>query len=71
MPNIMFRQHDDGLYGYIAKRDLEARVSSIEFDSEECWGGRIELDSGEAYFLEPMDKKPRLPATVRVKRAAE
>ena len=37
MPNIMFRQLDDGLYGYIAKRDLEARVSSIEFDSEESY----------------------------------
>lgn len=71
MPNIMFRQQEDGLYGYIAKRDLEARVSSIEFSTEECWGGRIELENGEAYFLEPMDKMPRLPATVRVKRAAE
>ena len=27
MPNIMFRQHDDGLYCYIAKRDLEAKVA--------------------------------------------
>lgn len=38
MPNIMFRQHDDGLYCYIAKRDLEAKVAQLEFDADDNWG---------------------------------
>ena len=51
MPNIMFREHDGGLWGYIAKRDLEARVQLIEFDGDDQWGGRIELEDGQAFFV--------------------
>ena len=31
MPNVMFSQQADGLYCYIAKRDLEARIVTMEF----------------------------------------
>ncbi len=41
MPNVMFRQQADGLYCYIAKRDLEAKITSMEFESAECWGGGL------------------------------
>ena len=70
MPNVMFRQQADGLYCYIAKRDLEAKVSFLEFASEESWGGRIDLDDGQSFYLQPLSKKPSLPATLRVTRAA-
>ncbi len=70
MPNIMFRQHDDGLYCYIAKRDLEAKVALLEYDAADNWGGRVELDNGEAYFLQPQEK-PSLPITLRLRRAGE
>lgn len=70
MPNVMFRQHPDGLYCYIAKRDLEAKVAQLEFVEEAHWGGQIDLDNGESYYLEPQDK-PSLPATLRLRRAAE
>ena len=69
MPNVMFRQQADGLYCYIAKRDLEAKVSSLEFASEECWGGRIDLEDGQSFYLTPLDKMPNLPATLRVTKA--
>lgn len=70
MPNIMFRQHDDGLYCYIAKRDLEAKVAQLEFDADDNWGGRVELDNGEAYFLKPQGK-PSLPVTLRLNRTSD
>jgi len=71
MPNIMFREHDGGLWGYIAKRDLEARVQLIEFDGDDQWGGRIELEDGQAFYLDPLDKRPSLPATLRLRKADE
>ena len=70
MPNVMFRQQADGLYCYIAKRDLETRISSLEFSGDDCWGGRIDLDDGQSFYLQPLSKKPSLPATLRVTRSA-
>lgn len=68
MPNVMFRQHSDGLYCYIAKRDLEAKVLQIEHVQDDNWGGQVDLENGESYYLEPQPK-PSLPATIRLKRA--
>ena len=70
MPNIMFRQHDDGLYCYIAKRDLEAKVAQLEFEQDDNWGGRVDLDNGEAYFLEPQENL-HCQSALRLKRAGE
>lgn len=69
MPSVMIRKVETGeLSFYIAKKDLEETVSSIEFDSEEKWGGEVELSDGSKYFLEPMSPPPKLPTTVRAKR---
>ena len=47
MANIMIRQADNGgLTFYLPKRDLEASISSIEFDTQEKWGGELKLDNG-------------------------
>ncbi|MFC3912319.1 putative nitrogen fixation protein NifT [Pseudaeromonas sharmana] len=69
MPNVMFRQQADGLYCYIAKRDLEAKITAMEFESAECWGGRFELADGQAFYLQPLNQMPALPTTLRVTRA--
>lgn len=68
MANVMLREQDGKLSIYIAKKDLEANVASLEFDQADKWGGKIELEDGTAYYLEPMDSKPKLPKTVRVTR---
>ncbi|OSM04010.1 putative nitrogen fixation protein FixT [Magnetofaba australis IT-1] len=47
---------------------MEAKVVSLEFDSDEKWGGRMELDDGEALMIDPMPK-PNLPTELRAKRA--
>jgi nitrogen fixation protein NifT len=69
MPNIMFRQQADGLYCYIAKRDLETKITAIEFEQEDCWGGRIDLADGQSFYLAPLAAMPSLPTTLRLTRA--
>lgn len=66
MPNVMLSQQADGLYCYIAKKDLEARITRLEFQQEDCWGGRFELDDGQSFYLPPLAQIPSLPATFRV-----
>ena len=69
MANIMIRQAaSGGLTFYLPKRDLEASIESIEFDSPEKWGGELKLDNGGAYYIDPMAKPARLPISVRAKR---
>ena len=47
MANIMIRQNAaGGLVFYLPKRDLEAAIQSIEFDSPEKWGGELKLENG-------------------------
>lgn len=71
MPSVMLRKDPAGkLTLYVPKRDLEDEVVSLEFDSEEKWGGEITLADGSSYFLDPIPS-PKLPMTVRVKRGAE
>ena len=43
MANIMIRQiaENGGLSFYLPKRDLEASIESIEFDTPEKWGGEL------------------------------
>lgn len=69
MANIMIRQADNGgLVFYLPKRDLEASIQSIEFDSPEKWGGELKLDNGGAYYIDPITRPPRLPISLRAKR---
>ncbi len=69
MPSVMIRRDAQGaLSFYVAKKDLEEGISSMEFDSDEKWGGEVELADGSNYFIEPMEPAPKLPITVRAKR---
>ncbi len=69
MPSVMIRKTDSGETSfYIAKKDLEETVSSLEFDSDEKWGGEVELSDGSKYFIEPQEPAPTLPLTLRAKR---
>ena len=69
MPSVMLRTREDGkLLFYVAKKDLEETVESIEFDSSEKWGGEVVLGDGSRYYFEPMDSPPDIPITLRAKR---
>lgn len=68
MPSVMIRRDNEGaLTLYVAKKDLEENVVSVEFESPEKWGGIVELADGSKFFIEPM-AEPKLPITVRAKR---
>jgi nitrogen fixation protein NifT len=69
MPSVMIRQTDDGAISfYIAKKDMEETVSTLEFDSPEKWGGEVVLSDGSKFYLEPQEPAPTLPITLRAKR---
>jgi len=65
----MIRQSDSGeLSFYVAKKDLEETISSLEFNSPDKWGGEVELSDGSKFYLDPMEPAPKLPITLRAKR---
>ena len=69
MPKVMLRRSSSGsLVFYVAKKDLEAEVASVEFDRPDKWGGELVLDDGSRYFVEPFDAPPKLPVTVQAQR---
>jgi nitrogen fixation protein NifT len=69
MANIMIRQNAaGGLVFYLPKRDLEASIESLEFDTPEKWGGELKLDNGGSYYIDPIPRPERLPVSVRAKR---
>lgn len=69
MANIMIRQNATGSYiFYLPKRDLEAAIASIEFDTPEKWGGELHLENGAVYQFDPIAKPERLPISVRARR---
>jgi len=70
MPNVMIRRTGEGgLSFYVAKKDLEATVVSVETDTPESWGGEIRLDDGSTYYIDPISPPPDFPTTLRFKRA--
>ena len=72
MPSVMIRRTPQGqLTLYIAKRDLEIPVVSLEHDRPDCWGGKITLADDTAFYLELMPSPPHLPITLRATRAGE
>lgn len=69
MANIMIRQDaSGGLVFYLPKRDIEAAIASIEFDTPEKWGGELHLENGAVYSIDPIPKPERLPISIRAKR---
>jgi len=69
MPKVMIRKNESGVMTlYVAKKDLEETVVSIEYEGPEKWGGEVELADGSRYFLDPVATMPKLPITLRAKR---
>lgn len=70
MPSVMIRRNEAGqLTLYVPKRDLEDIIVSIEIEGDDGWGGTVELADGSSYYLDPLDKEPKLPITLRARRA--
>lgn len=70
MPSVMIRRTPEGdLLFYIAKKDQEDIISTVEVDTDEQWGGKVELTDGSEYYIEPMSPRPEFPTTLRFKRA--
>ena len=62
----MLRENEEGkVLFYVAKKDMEEIISSLEFDSEEKWGGNVNLTNGDVWFIEPGPKD--LPNEVNAK----
>ncbi|MGB0684404.1 MAG: putative nitrogen fixation protein NifT [Magnetovibrionaceae bacterium] len=69
MPSVMLRHSDSGeLLFYIAKKDLEEKVVSVENDTDDTWGGNVELSDGTTWYIDPISPKPSFPTTLRFKR---
>ena len=69
MPSVMIRRKDDGdLLFYIAKKDQEDIIASVEIDNADQWGGAVELTDGSKYYIDPMSPPPKFPTTLRFKR---
>lgn len=69
MPSVMIRVKENGaLLFYIAKKDQEDEIASVELDNEESWGGEVELTDGSRYYIDPITPRPTFPTTLRFKR---
>ncbi len=68
MAKVMLRENDGEIFFYIAKKDMEETIESIEFDSDEKWGGEVELSNGETWWIEPTPKN--LPKEAKCKKLA-
>lgn len=69
MPSVMIRRTPEGeLLFYIAKKDQEEIISTVEVDTGDSWGGEVELTDGSKYYIDPMSPPPEFPTTLRFKR---
>ena len=70
MPNVMIRKNDaGGLLFYVAKKDMEETIASVETDTDTAWGGAVELTDGSRWYIDPISPPPAFPTTLRFKRA--
>ena len=70
MPSVMIRKSDSGsLLFYVAKKDMEETIASVEVDTAEQWGGEVRLTDGSTWYVEPISPRPSFPTTLRFKRA--
>ncbi|NCO00528.1 MAG: putative nitrogen fixation protein NifT [Epsilonproteobacteria bacterium] len=66
MAKVMLRENDDGkVLFYVAKKDMEEIIESLEFDTDAKWGGNVNLTNGDIWFIEPDVKT--LPNEVNAK----
>nr|VFJ66805.1 MAG: nitrogen fixation protein NifT [Candidatus Kentron sp. FW] len=69
MPNVMIRVKNNGaLLFYVAKKDLEEEIASVEKDTDTEWGGEVRLADGSGYYIDPISPRPCFPTTLRFKR---
>lgn len=69
MPKVTFRRDGEGtLKLYVAKKDLEANVRSLEHEGPAPWGGWVNLSDGSRFEIEVHDQMPDLPVTLRARR---
>lgn len=70
MPSVMIRRKENGnLLFYVAKKDMEETIQSVEVDSPETWGGKVVLTDGSEYYIDPISPPPQFPTTLRFKKA--
>ncbi|MEQ1621013.1 MAG: putative nitrogen fixation protein NifT [Methylococcales bacterium] len=68
MPSVMLKKNAEGkLVFYVPKKDLEEVAESVEFDTQDKWGGEVLLGDGSKYYFEPIEQ-PDFPVTLRAKR---
>lgn len=65
MAKVMLRESDGKIFFYVAKKDMEEIIESLEFDSEEKWGGNVGLSNGDTWYIKPAAKN--LPDEVDAK----
>ncbi len=70
MPNVRIRTSDAGeLLFYVAKKDMEETIATVEVDTDAEWGGEVELTDGSRWYIHPISPRPSFPTTLRFKRA--
>ncbi|MGE4510000.1 MAG: putative nitrogen fixation protein NifT [Sulfurimonadaceae bacterium] len=66
MAKVMLRENDEGkILFYVAKKDMEEIIESLEFDTDAKWGGEVNLTNGDVWFIDPQPKQ--LPNEVNAK----
>jgi len=53
MAKVMLREDNGQIYFYIAKKDMEETIVTLEFEEETHWGGEVELSNGETWWIQP------------------
>jgi nitrogen fixation protein NifT len=69
MAKVMLRESEGKLFFYVAKKDMEEVIESVEFDTDEKWGGEVKLSNGQLWHIEPAPKV--LPSEVVAKKLAD
>jgi len=57
MAKVMLREQGEDIFFYIAKKDMEETIKTLEFDTAEKWGGKVELNNGDIWWIKPGIKK--------------
>lgn len=57
MAKVMLRENNGEISFYVAKKDMEETIVSLEFDTDENWGGEVELSNGETWWIQPGPKQ--------------
>lgn len=69
MAKVMLAERNGKTTFYVAKKDMEEVITKLEFDSDEKWGGEVELENGETWYFDPLEPK-KIPAEVVAKKVS-